>query len=155
VDQLPNADEDEVASQLSGHWGEARSSLRYANNGEDVEIDPGNGEYDLQLGDENQNPEFVEVKTRRGIPDSEWVDNQISAMNQKLENTDADETSVDATTENTALEMQTMEYHQLDEARDEILTAINTRQNTGGDMNFNEIQLTLADGTTDSIVIPD
>jgi len=134
---------------LLGQSGEARSAVRYAEEGATVDVEPGDGEFDLRI--QNDGTEYIEVKSRRGIPDFQWTDDKIGEINDKLERV-ANDPDIDATSENTIMEIQTtIESNRLEEARSEIISAVETRRIGGGDINFDQIRLELADGTSTTI----
>jgi len=134
---------------LLGQSGEARSAVRYAEEGATVDVEPGDGEFDLRI--RNDGTEYIEVKSRRGIPDFQWTDDKIGEINDKLERV-ANDPDIDATSENTIMEIQTtIESNRLEEARSEIISAVETRRIGGGDINFDQIRLELADGTSTTI----
>jgi hypothetical protein len=138
-------------SALRGQAGEARSTVRYARDGYDVELEPGKGNYDLAL-DSGDTVRYIEVKSPKKAPDFNWADDKISNMNNKLDKADVD-LSPSPTPDNTVLEIRSLAgSSKLQSAIDDIESAIATRQ-IGGDVNFDEVRLIMRDGEKATIAV--
>jgi hypothetical protein len=93
--------------QVAGESGEAASAIRYADDGAEVEIEPGQTDaYDMSV-EEGSATEYVEVKTRtQDDIDYQYINTQISEMNQK--HTDAvDDPDLDVSENPQVLEIRT------------------------------------------------
>ncbi|WP_256532927.1 hypothetical protein [Halovivax cerinus] len=108
------------AAQIRGQIGEARSAVRYADDGAEVAVEPGNGGYDLGIT-RNGQTEYVDVKTAGGetpLGGGFWR-RQVDSMNDKFENAD------DVAREDAVLEVQTKKgASELDDAVSELNTAL-------------------------------
>lgn len=114
-------------NQVVGQNGEAGSALRYADDGHDVEVEPGDGGYDLAVT-RDQQTEFVEVKTRdgNGVSDT-WVDNQISSINKKYRN--AQDSDTDISKQDSVLELRTNgDASDLESAKEIVESVVSRRQ---------------------------
>lgn len=140
------------AGKRKGKRGEAASAVRYADDGAEVTVEPGNGDYDLEVVQGGQT-EYVEVKTR-GLTkeiDTKWAGDQFREMNKKYENAKNDP-DVDLTTSGQVLELRTNEDpSRLSKVVDEVQIAVDT---PGGERNFNKIRIVMGDGhTTETIPV--
>jgi hypothetical protein len=127
--------------------GETRSAVRYADEGYDVELEPGGGEFDLKIADD-ADQEFVEVKAPPKDQDSQWVRTKMSEVDNsrdgKLKR--AKENGLDVSAENAVLEIHANDAQPVSEWNDAIQTAIDTREIAGIDSGISEIRLISPDG---------
>ncbi|USZ71096.1 hypothetical protein [Natronosalvus halobius] len=121
-------------SQIRGQAGEAKSAVRYADEGADVTVEPGKGDYDLAVIRDGRT-EYVEVKTPAvgtSINRNYWL-RQTESMNKKFDNTD------DLARKDAVLEVQTTRgISQLDDAVSELNELVET---PGITTNFGEIRI--------------
>ena len=133
---------------VAGESGEAASAIRYADDGADVEIEPGrNGDYDMSIKQGGQT-EYVEVKTRTEKDvDYMYVNTQISEMNRKYENA-LDDPNVDVSENPQVLEIRTRaESDELSSAQSAAETVLDDRT----EVQVDEIRLVAENGDTVTI----
>jgi|GEM_PF-3443975 len=152
-DNIQNPEQlmDEVADnprQISGQNGEAASAFRYADDGSEVELEPGNGDYDLAVDDGYTSKTYVEVKTRAGGNDidADWVDSKLGSVNNKFDNADSK-----VSEDQSVLELRTQApKSELDSAETAVNHAIDSY---GGTIHAKEIRIVANDGTVRTVTI--
>jgi hypothetical protein len=134
--------------QFTGQSGEVERALSYAEDGWDVEVEPGNGYFDLFIT-QSDDTEFIEIKTR-SISDNfteAWVLSQIRRVNTKYNNAQSDNSSssINITRGDVILELNVRNpgVSQAD-AEATIDLALDTYD---GDITADEIRVVLHDGT--------
>lgn len=128
------------SDQFLGQSGEAASTVRYADEGADVAVEPGDGEFDLAVTDQD-GTEFVEVKTTRAEIDFRDVNERIVEVNKKVDDAMSNP-DIEVSQDNAVLEIQIRDADMsTDNIDDAIQSAIDTRQANAEAIRMNEIRV--------------
>lgn len=136
---------------VAGESGEAASAVQYADNGADVEIEPGNRDYyDMAVTEDGQTA-YVEVKTRAsGDVNERYISDRISDMNNKYDSA-LDDSGLDVEENTRVLEIRTRaETDELSSIQEEAESAVAIRSREG-DVEIDEIRLVAENGDTVTI----
>jgi hypothetical protein len=137
--------------KFQGQRGEAASAIRYADDGGEVTVEPGQGNYDIAVS-RGSTTEYIEVKTRTtGDIDFLYARGKISDMNRKFDKALSDP-GVNPSSNDVVLEIRAKSTSSsLDEIRGNIQDALGDSQR----VKIDKIRVIMDDGRMDEIIVAD